>query len=883
MTKKALHRFLWVAMGILLFSFGMAAQTSIHLEEAGKLKDSLGEQYGTTSHLIVTGKINAQDLKDASFMTALEELDLGGATLYSNNGETPANVPSFLFSYVKKIRKITLPQGVKVIEQNAFYKCENLQEMILQEGIETIQASVFMSCTQLSRINLPKSLKKIMRNAFYKTWALESFTAPENLEQIGENAFYNSGIKRATLNAKLTTIGAAAFGGCLLLEEFVVDAASTRYKVDAVDKALYSFDGSMLISYPQGSKATSYKNPTGVKALAPSAFDGAVNLEKIRLGDNIQILPKSLFFGCKNLKQVFVGESVDSIDIGIFEQCLDLAEFHIRAVRVPRCADQPFCIFNCPKKITLYAPASSIEDYKASAVFGKVFMEFLPDNDEGDTDPNQDLVLLEENFEKETASTTQEWSGNSQFTSEKGAYIRAIESTGNKVLRLGNNEENGSVKTHVLNLSGNDGNFRVRFDFDGWNDHVRSVWVDLVEGDQVLGTQKVSVYNPEMGADLRTFDLPFSRGSEKSQLIFRTDASQRIAILDNIKVYTTTANVASYKTDKEVVDFGKCVRGKVPEKQLLTLSLKHNNQRPIIKLLSEHVGIFTADIVWTNEELATISIALDASNKGEYSAFLQINLNNVNVLMIPIQASVVDRDNPLDLDDSNPLTELNEDFEKYTTGKIPAGWKIVTLEGHREWSVRKDAKGNRCMSINALETEGNVHSLLVLPPLDVDRLQDKELKLNLTTAQPNGAKLRVVRVDKASGELQLLQDITQQEETTWKEIAIPLKGISGVSFFAVEYQGVNEPNEKKTTIYRVDNVRIEGIGTSITNTLHCPIQIQKEGVLWHISADRPFSIFNSLGNCLAISTLGEMKTISITENEIYFIKTETKTFKVIAR
>lgn len=880
--KRTLLRLQWVILLVCSFALmGQAQKETIHLDEVGKLKQTLGDKYSTTTILTVTGKINQADLTAMSSMAALEELDISGATLLKSDGTAEVNFPEYSFSYAKKIRKISLPNGITNIGRSAFFKSETIEEIVLPQGLLSIQQSAFMTCTKLRTINMPATLKKIARNAFYKTWELQAFEAPAALESLGENAFYNSGIRRVSINANLSEIGPAVFGGCLLLAEFAVDPANKNFKIDAVDKALYSFDGSTLIAYPSASPATTYKTPTGVTALAPSAFDGAIHLESIRLGGNIKILPKSLFHGCEKLTKVFVGESVDSIDVGIFEACLNLAEFHIRAVKVPRCAEYPFHILNAPRKATLYAPAASVEDYKASPVFGKTFMEFLVDNDEGDVDPSQDLVLLEENFDSATEQTD-EWAGNANLIPTQGTYIRTIKSTGNKVMKLGDNEGFGIVKTKELNLSGNEGNFRVRFDLDGWNDAVRSVWIDLVEGEKVLGSQKISVYLPKMGGDLRTFDIPFTRGTAKSHLVFRTDQVERIALIDNIKIYTTTAPMPSYSCDKEVIDFGQCAQGRVPEKQVINLTLKNHDKRPSIKLLTEDVGIFDAQVEWKNEESAVISISLDASNKGVYKGFLRISLNDVNVLMLPVSAVVIDANNPLDLDDSNPVTELDEDFEKYTTGKIPQGWKIVTPEGSRAWSVRRDAEGNRCMAINALETEGVVHSLLILPAIDVDQLRHHSLKLNLTTSQPTDAKLHLVSVEKKTGRVTLLQDLTQKEETAWKEIELPLEKLSGVHFFALEYQGINTVAEKKTTIYRVDRVRIENT-EGIDHVAQTGIVFQRVGNAFVLSAAMPFVAFDVEGRRLAESISGEEVTLAVDENQIVLVRIAQETLKFVAR
>nr|ADD95809.1 hypothetical protein [uncultured organism MedDCM-OCT-S08-C695] len=71
-----------------------------------------------------------------------------------------------------KITSIVLPDSLKSMDQNAFYKCE-----------------------QLKTVTLGKGLTEIGQAAFYRT-AITSITFPDSLESIGSRAFMIAGISK---------------------------------------------------------------------------------------------------------------------------------------------------------------------------------------------------------------------------------------------------------------------------------------------------------------------------------------------------------------------------------------------------------------------------------------------------------------------------------------------------------------------------------------------------------------------------------------------------------------------------------------------------------------------------------------------------------------
>ena len=83
-----------------------------------------------------------------------------------------------------------LPDGIKVIEENTFFDCENLEEIILPSTLEEIKKWSFHNCTKLTSIKLPDNLNTIAAEAFTDCQSLRNLVLPEGISCIGENAFY---------------------------------------------------------------------------------------------------------------------------------------------------------------------------------------------------------------------------------------------------------------------------------------------------------------------------------------------------------------------------------------------------------------------------------------------------------------------------------------------------------------------------------------------------------------------------------------------------------------------------------------------------------------------------------------------------------------------
>ena len=84
-----------------------------------------------------------------------------------------------------RLHNVTIPEGVKEIGRMAFFKCYGLNLVELPSTIEVLEPDCFSFCTSMKyAFFIPASMKSIDHHAFYKSDALEAFYVESNEEDI---------------------------------------------------------------------------------------------------------------------------------------------------------------------------------------------------------------------------------------------------------------------------------------------------------------------------------------------------------------------------------------------------------------------------------------------------------------------------------------------------------------------------------------------------------------------------------------------------------------------------------------------------------------------------------------------------------------------------
>ena len=97
-----------------------------------------------------------------------------------------------------KIKSVTIPKSVTIIESNAFANCKNLTSVIIPAGVKTIQSKAFSGCKALGTV-IFKGNTNVKPKAFMGIKKGASFKVPKKLVKIYEKSLPKCGAKKYKL------------------------------------------------------------------------------------------------------------------------------------------------------------------------------------------------------------------------------------------------------------------------------------------------------------------------------------------------------------------------------------------------------------------------------------------------------------------------------------------------------------------------------------------------------------------------------------------------------------------------------------------------------------------------------------------------------------
>ena len=108
-------------------------------------------------------------------------------------GSPVVGVAKSAFEKFKYIEKVFIAEGVKTIEEFAFFGCENLTEIFLPNSLTEIGGGAFAMCHNLRHIVLPDKVETIGGDAFEFCVNLRCVVLPRSLKDIAPGAFHAAG------------------------------------------------------------------------------------------------------------------------------------------------------------------------------------------------------------------------------------------------------------------------------------------------------------------------------------------------------------------------------------------------------------------------------------------------------------------------------------------------------------------------------------------------------------------------------------------------------------------------------------------------------------------------------------------------------------------
>ena len=255
------------------------------------------------------------------------------------------------FAYNELIKRLFIPDNVKIIKENAFYNCNGIVTIEVScknlffdsrnncnAIIETKTNTLIVGC---SSTVIPKDILFIGNHAFHGCANLDNITIPIETILIGECAFSGCiGLSSLFIPPGIISIGNEAFSYCKNIKSVIVDRQNSYYDSRNNCNAIIQKNGNVLLfgcsttSIPTdiekiGDNAFSdcsvlINLPNSVKEIGNFAFANCISLTKINIPDNVTRIGNSAFAYCENIKEISIPNSVKEIGNSAFEECKNL-------------------------------------------------------------------------------------------------------------------------------------------------------------------------------------------------------------------------------------------------------------------------------------------------------------------------------------------------------------------------------------------------------------------------------------------------------------------------------------------------------------------------------------------------------------------------------
>jgi hypothetical protein len=237
-------------------------------------------------------------------------------TFYENTQITELTLPSsvsriedFAFSNCTNLKMVTLTDAVEYIGYYAFSQCSSLTTVNVKKtgvnktGKGMIDGNAFSECRKLKKLSIPDGISRIGIWAFGNCRSLTEVLLPEGLKYLDSLAFdYCSGLSKVEFKGTLEEIGYRVFNETPFLNQSKEDLVALQ---------------NVLLKY-QG-KQKKLTIPSDYTIIAPEAFLGNKTLTQLTLPNEIKRIGSSAFEECTNLAMINMPASSFEVGPSAFE------------------------------------------------------------------------------------------------------------------------------------------------------------------------------------------------------------------------------------------------------------------------------------------------------------------------------------------------------------------------------------------------------------------------------------------------------------------------------------------------------------------------------------------------------------------------------------
>ncbi len=282
----------------------------------------------------------------------------------------------------RALTSVTLPEGLTVIDDQAFTFCSQLSTVILPESLERIGMYAFSDNVSLHRIVFKSALQSIDGYAFENCTNLTTACFTGDLPTLGKEVFWRNGLNSITNSEehyplpRLTLYYLPDRAGWAGLTGYV----TSPWDGNAIPTGLVKkpIDGGTLSFSMETGEITSFSgtltrlelpekiNGSTVRRVAAGAFAGQTALTTVTLPDTLFYLGNGAFKDCTALQTVRMPRRMLGLGTSLFENCTSLQSLTLPA----GLRDLPWRLaFNC-SALTYVGFSEGITDIRGEAFSG---------------------------------------------------------------------------------------------------------------------------------------------------------------------------------------------------------------------------------------------------------------------------------------------------------------------------------------------------------------------------------------------------------------------------------------------------------------------------------------------------------------------------------
>ena len=210
-----------------------------------------------------------------------------------------------------------------------------VEKTVEEENRKRLDYFEELNASGASRIEIPEGMTVIDSNAFKNNTKLKEVILPSTLKSIGTSAFEGTSLSKIELPSSLTYIGKNAFANIKTLTEVIipksVESASYAFYGDVNLKKVIFEDGIVTIP-PRVLHNTGIEEivlPPSVKTIGSYAFSNSKSLEKINLLDGVRQIEEGAFSGDSKLSVVELPETLTEISSYVFSDTPSLTHINL--------------------------------------------------------------------------------------------------------------------------------------------------------------------------------------------------------------------------------------------------------------------------------------------------------------------------------------------------------------------------------------------------------------------------------------------------------------------------------------------------------------------------------------------------------------------------